>query len=65
MARDISFVKRELESTPTSFFITKWILEQTPYIFDGLETEYINWREEIAKKLRVDARDILITGSAA
>lgn len=65
MKRDIDLIKKELESLPTSFFITKWIFEHTPYIFDGQEDEYIHWREDIAKKLRVDPTDILITGSAA
>lgn len=65
MGRDVDLIKKELESLPTSFFITKWIFEQTPYIFDGQEIEYIRWREEIAEKIRVDPTDILITGSAA
>ncbi|WP_298019952.1 hypothetical protein [uncultured Dysosmobacter sp.] len=65
MERDIEIIKKELESLPTSFFITKWILEHTPYIFDTQETEYIRWREGIAQKLRIDPADILITGSAS
>lgn len=65
MERDIELIKKELSSLPTSSFITKWILEHTPYVFDNNEIEYIRWREGIAKKLRVDPSDIIITGSAA
>lgn len=65
MPRDIELVKQELESSTTSIFITKWILEHTPYVFEDYETEYISWRHEIAEKLRIDARDIIITGSAS
>lgn len=65
MSYDADLIKEELERLPTSFFITKWILEHTPYIFDGYETEYIHWREEIASKLCIDATDIMITGSAS
>lgn len=56
MPRDIELVKQELESSTTSIFITKWILEHTPYVFEDYETEYISWRHEIAEKLRIDAR---------
>lgn len=65
MPRDIELIKHELVSSTTSFFITKWILEHTPYVFEGYEQEYISWRHEIAEKLRIDARDIIITGSAS
>lgn len=65
MTRDISLIKKELETLPTSVFITKWFFEHIPYIFDGEEDEYIHWREKIAKNLRVDPTDIFVTGSAA
>lgn len=49
MPRDIELVKQELESSTTSIFITKWILEHTPYVFEDYETEYISWRHEIVE----------------
>lgn len=64
MERDIELIKQDLKTLSPSFFITKWIFEQTPYIFDDKEADYILWRERIAKKMRVDTSDILITGSA-
>lgn len=65
MGYDADLIKKELERLSTSSFITKWIIEHTPYIFDGYEMEYIHWREEIASKLRIDPSDIMITGSAS
>ena len=38
MPRDIELVKQELESSTTSIFITKWILEHTPYDYFLLGT---------------------------
>ena len=65
MGRDIIEVKNELKKLPVSIFITKWILEHTPYIFEDQEFEYIEWREKLADKLRIDTCDIIITGSAS
>lgn len=65
MSRDIELIKRDLEQLPPSHFITKWIFDHTPFVFDGQEYEYIKWREELAKKLNIDPTDILITGSAS
>lgn len=65
MTRNISQIKQELESLPTSFFVTKWIFEAPPHIFVSKEECFILWRENIAKELRIDPSDILITGSAA
>lgn len=65
MDHELALIRDELEKLPASFFITKWILEHLPYIFNGHETEYIHWREGIASKLRIDPSDIIITGSAA
>lgn len=48
MPRDIELVKQELESSTTSIFITKWILEHTPYVFEDYETEYISWRHALS-----------------
>ena len=65
MTRDIELIKNELQNTTTAFFITKWVLDHTPYIFDDNEMEYINWRHSMSEKLRIDAHDIIITGSAS
>ena len=41
MPRDIELVKQELESSTTSIFITKWILEHTPYVFEDYENTFL------------------------
>lgn len=65
MPRDIELVKQELESSTTSIFITKWILEHTPYVSEDYETEYISWRHEIAEKLRIDSLPLAQDGREA
>ena len=65
MERDLEQIKNDLVQLSDSHFITKWILEHTPYIFDNDEKNYIEWRMEISKMMRVDPSDIHITGSAA
>lgn len=64
MSEDTNDARRELESLPTSTFITKWIFEHTPFIFSDSMTDYISWREALAMKFKVDPSDIIITGSA-
>lgn len=56
--------KDDLTSQPISYLVSKWILERTPYIFEGNNYAYISWKEELAENLGVDSRAIIITGSA-
>jgi len=65
MGQIIGDVKHELEMLPVSSFITKWILEHTPYIFDEQDFKYIQWRESLAGKLKIDTCEIVVTGSAS
>ena len=65
MDKEFETIKECMISEPVSTFITKWILESTPYVFKDKETEYIRWREFIADKLKIDPCNIYITGSAA
>ena len=65
MDKELETIKEYMISEPVSTFITKWILERTPYIFQNKEAEYIRWREFIADKLRIDPCNIYITGSAS
>lgn len=62
--RDVANVKSELESLKSSRFVTKWIMDATPFVFENNTMDYIVWREEIAQKMNVDPTDILISGSA-
>lgn len=57
-------VRQDLELLPTSSFITKWVLEHTPYIFCNNIMDYISWRELLAIEFGIDPSDIIVTGSA-
>ena len=62
--RDIEAVKKDLETLKPTHFVTKWVMETTPYIFEENPMEYILWRENIAQQINTDPTDILISGSA-
>lgn len=64
MPNDITNAKNDLERLPTSIFITKWIIDSVPYVFRNNYQNYIIWRHSLAKKLKIDPSDIIITGSA-
>ncbi len=57
-------IKNELLSVPPDVFISKWIMEKTPDIFYNKEMQYYEWKHKMASGLQVDARDIIVTGSA-
>lgn len=55
---------KDLQEKKDSYIVSKWILDKIPYIFkDDLE-QYINWKELLSNKIKVDSRAICITGSA-
>lgn len=62
--RDLSIVRKDLEEMPTSHFVTKWMMDATPYIFEENPMEYLVWRETLAIPLKIDPTDIIISGSA-
>lgn len=57
-------IKNDLMAISPDVFISKWIMEKTPYIFDDNIMRYYEWKHKMALKLQVDARDIIVTGSA-
>lgn len=44
--------------------VTEWVIEATPFIFDGDRAGYLKWKDTLGKALEVDARELVITGSA-
>ncbi|MEQ3724350.1 hypothetical protein [Alcanivorax sp.] len=62
-------VKREfledLVSAPPDLVASVWILNRTPYPFDGDTRLYENWRRELAQRIEVDSSEIVVTGSGA
>ena len=54
----------DLKSKPLSFVFSKWLLDATPYIFEGERITGIKWKERIATRIEVDSHAISVIGSA-
>ena len=61
---DLKTTKDALLSLDSKVFSSKFIMEGTPYVFNNNIDEYLAWKHEISKKLEIDPRDIVVTGSA-
>ena len=57
--------KYELIDNPTSFICSKWLLDRVPFVFNDDRILFIKWKEELALKLGVDPKAIVLTGSAS
>ncbi len=62
MNKDI--FQKELLEAPVSFLVSKWVIDRVPYVFNDDREEYIFWKEELAKKLKIDGKAIIFTGSS-
>jgi hypothetical protein len=51
-------------STTVSELVSRMVLDRLPYKFDTKE-QYFHWRHMLAEGLGIDARDIVLVGSAA
>lgn len=58
-------IRNDLITIPSDIFISKWIMEKIPNIFSDHEVEYYEWKHKMASGLQIDARDIIVTGSAS
>lgn len=56
--------RSDLEQLPVSFLVSKWIIDRVPAIFGTDNLSYIEWKEELCKRLQVDSRAMLLIGSA-
>lgn len=56
--------KKELLEEPISFLVSKWVIDRIPFVFDGNREEYILWKETLARKLEIDGKAIIFTGSS-
>lgn len=53
-----------IESDP-SIFVSKWILERTPFIFgEAGHLSFISWRKSLADRIRVDPCAMVVAGSS-
>ena len=57
-------VRNELMSVESDIFVSRYIMDAVPFIFNDSFMEFIEWKHRIAKALKIDPRDIIITGSA-
>lgn len=55
----------DLIDLPTSFLVSKWLVERTPHIFENDNLEYIKWKEELSRRLNIDSKAIIFTGSSS
>jgi len=55
----------DLIDLPTSFLVSKWLTDRVPYIFDEKNEDFILWKEELSKRLNIDSKAIVFTGSSS
>ena len=58
-------IRVDLGALSTAIFVSRWILERVPHVFDGDAAAYIAWKHELGDRIGVDARAIVLVGSAA
>lgn len=55
----------EVFTEDTSFLCSKWIIDRTPHIFETDRRSFLKWKEELSKKLLIDSKSIIFTGSSS
>ena len=58
-------IKNDIVNLSPTKFISKWIIDAVPVIFEEDYTSYLDWRNNLSKKIGVDPNDIFISGSAS
>ena len=57
-------IRNELMKVRSDIFVSRYIMDAVPFIFNDSFMEFIEWKHRIAEALKIDPRDIIITGSA-
>ena len=57
--------KYELIDNPPSFICSKWVLDRIPFVFNEDRITFLRWKEELAERLDIDPKSMVITGSAS
>ncbi|AEV33437.1 hypothetical protein [Owenweeksia hongkongensis] len=57
--------KYELIDNSSSFICSKWVLDRVPFVFEDDRISYIEWKEELSKKLEIDSKSMVFTGSSS
>lgn len=55
---------QELLNISIPKFVSRYVLERTPYLFNNDHFKYLDWRATLAEKISVDPCSVLIIGSA-
>ena len=55
----------EIASMNPSVFVSKWILDRIPHVFEADQLRYNEWRRHLAGQIDVDPSAIAFTGSAS
>ncbi|NJP35718.1 hypothetical protein [Micromonospora thermarum] len=58
------FMELVLEDEDSRILVGRIVIDRLPYTFET-KKQYFTWRDELAEGIQVDARDIIIVGSAA
>jgi hypothetical protein len=55
----------EIANSNPSVFVSKWILERIPHVFEANQLRYNDWRRSLANRIGVDPCALVLTGSAS
>lgn len=61
----IEQLRTTLLTLEPSDFVSRYVLEPVPFVFDGNMQAWIAWKTNLAKQLDVDPREIVLTGSGS
>ncbi|MGA4551464.1 hypothetical protein [Methylorubrum aminovorans] len=65
MFSDLSELHTAMIEIEPRNFVSHFIFEPVPFLFDGIVSDWIEWKTVLAENIDVDPRDIVLTGSAA
>lgn len=65
MFENVEQLKSEICSRDPVSFVSHHIFEPVPFLFGNDLARWIEWKEQFADLIEVDARDIVLTGSAS
>jgi hypothetical protein len=63
--KDASHFKQEILKREERDFVSRYIFESIPYLFDQNIEIWIEWKTMLGRLIEVDPRDIVLTGSSA
>lgn len=61
----INEFKDDLQRLPADLVISKWVLENVPFIFHEDRQHYLEIKSKLSKQLNVDSCSILFVGSSS